>query len=161
MSRETSTALDAKDWQILQALQANARLSVVELAEKVSLSASPCWRRVRLLEQRGFIIGYHARLSRQQLGLSVHGFVSVRLENHSPRTAAAFERQVTAIAEVITCHNVSGGYDYQLEVFAADHEAFSKLVRERIGSLTGVKDLYTSICLKEVKPNAGLALPAR
>jgi DNA-binding Lrp family transcriptional regulator len=112
---------------------------------------------VQLLERGGFILGYHARLERRQLGLSVHGFVSLRMENHTPRTAASFERQVVALPEVIACQNLSGQYDYQLELVAADHEAFARLVREKIRSLPGVKDIYTSFTLKEVK--TGGALP--
>ncbi|SCK30956.1 Lrp/AsnC family transcriptional regulator, leucine-responsive regulatory protein [Variovorax sp. HW608] len=154
---ESERDLDRTDRLILEALQANARLTMAELAEKVSLSQSPCWRRVQLLERGGFILGYHARLERRQLGLSVHGFVSLRMEDHTPRTAASFERQVVALPEVIACQNLSGQYDYQLELVAADHEAFARLVREKIRSLPGVKDIYTSFTLKEVK--TGGALP--
>ena len=159
MSYESARDLDAIDRRILEALQADARLTMAQLAEKVSLSASPCWRRVQLLERAGFILGYHARLSRRQLGLGVHGFVSLRMENHTPRVAAAFERQVVALPQVIACWNLSGQYDYQLEVVAADHDAFARLVREKIRSLPGVKDISTSFTLEEVK--GGDTLPVQ
>lgn len=157
MNQDTSRELDAIDRRILDALQADGRLTMAQLAEKVSLSPSPCWRRVQMLERAGFILGYHARLDRRRLGLGVHGFVALRMENHTPRTAASFERQVVALPEVIACQNLSGQYDYQLEVVAADHEAFARLVREKIRSLPGVKDIYTSFTLNEVK--RGGALP--
>ena len=156
MTLDSARDLDRIDRQILEALQANARLTVAELAEKVSLSASPCWRRVQLLERGGFILGYHAQLDRNRLGLGVHGFVNLRMEDHTPRTAASFERQVVALPEVIACQNLSGQYDYQLELVAHDHEAFARLVREKIRALPGVKDIYTSFTLKEVKLGGGL-----
>jgi DNA-binding Lrp family transcriptional regulator len=159
MPSDTPRDLDRIDRQLLEALQANARLTVAELAEKVSLSPSPCWRRVQLLERAGLILGYHARLDRRRLGLGVHGFVSLRMENHTPKTAASFERQVVALPEVIACQNLSGQYDYQLEIVAEDHEAFARLVRETVRMLPGVKDIYTCFTLKDVK--SGGALPIR
>ncbi|MCB6185155.1 Lrp/AsnC family transcriptional regulator [Leeia sp. TBRC 13508] len=156
MSYKTVGDLDRIDLQILETLQANGRLTMAELAEKVSLSQSPCWRRVQQLEQAGFIEGYHARLSRKLLGLGVHGFVNLRMKDHSPATAAAFERQIVALAGAISCQNLSGGYDYQIELVAADHEAFAKLVRE-IRSVAGVSEVYTSFTLHEIK--SGGALP--
>ena len=158
MATDSPRKLDRIDRQILAALQANARLTMAELAEKVSLSQSPCWRRVQLLEQSGYITGYHARLDRARLGLGVHGFVSLRVEDHTPRTTASFERQVVALAEVVSCQNLSGQYDYQVELVAADHEAFAKLVREKIRALPGVKDIYTCFTLKEVKTGGAVPL---
>lgn len=158
MSYDSARDLDAIDRRILEALQANGRLTMAELADKVSLSPSPCWRRVQLLERAGFIAGYHARLDRRLLGLGVHGFVALRMENHTARIAASFERQVVGLPEVIACQNLSGEYDYQLEVVAADLEAFAQLVREKIRSLPGVKDIHTSFTLKEVKSAGALPL---
>jgi DNA-binding Lrp family transcriptional regulator len=114
---------------------------------------------VQLLEKAGYIVGYHARLDRRRLGLSAHGFVSLRMENHTPKVAASFERQVVALPEVIACQNLSGQFDYQLEVVAEDHEAFARLVREKIRMLPGVKEIYTCFTLGEVK--SGGALPLR
>ncbi|RQR33320.1 Lrp/AsnC family transcriptional regulator [Burkholderia sp. Bp9142] len=128
----------------------DGRLTIAELAEKVSLSQSPCWRRVQLLEQAGFIQGYHARLNRKLLGLGVHGFVSLRMKGHSLPTAAAFERAVIAMTRAVSCQNFSGGYDYQIELVAADHESFARLVRE-IRAFPGVADVYTSFTLQKVK----------
>lgn len=159
MTDETPRELDRIDRQILRELQADARLTMAELAERVALSPSPCWRRVQLLERGGHIAGYHARLDRRRLGLGVHGFVSLRMENHTQKMAESFERQVVALAEVLACQNLSGQYDYQLELVAADHEAFARLVREKIRSLPGVKDISTSFTLKEVKAGGALPVP--
>ncbi len=143
--------LDPTDRQLLEALQEDARTTVAELAQRVSLSASPCWRRVRQLEEAGVIEGYHAHLSRQKLGYGVTGFVHLQMANHMPDIMSAFEREVVALPQVLSCHNLSGHYDYLIEAIAPDLESFSQLVRVKIRSLPGVKEISTSFSLKEVK----------
>jgi DNA-binding Lrp family transcriptional regulator len=147
----TATPLDSTDRQLLEALQQDARTTVAELAQRVSLSPSPCWRRVRQLEESGVIAGYHARLSRDKLGYGVTGFVHLQMNNHMPDAMAAFEREVVALPQVLSCHNLSGRYDYLIEAIAPDLESFSQLVRVKIRSLPGVKEISTSFSLKEVK----------
>ena len=122
-------SLDATDRQLLDALQRDARQTIAELAQTVSLSASPCWRRVKQLEESGVIEGYHARLNRHQLGYGVTGFVHLQMDTHTPDVMAAFEREVVALPQVLSCHNLSGRYDYLIEAIAPDLEAFSLLVR--------------------------------
>ena len=143
--------LDSTDQRLLQALQQDARTTMAELAQQVSLSPSPCWRRVRQLEETGVIEGYHAHLSRQKLGYGVTGFVHLQMDNHMPEIMAAFEREVVALPQVLSCHNLSGRYDYLIEAIAPDLESFSQLVRVKIRSLPGVKEISTSFSLKEVK----------
>ena len=159
MSNERAPRLDATDKKILEALQQDGRLTAGALGEKVSLSASPTWRRVQLLEEAGVIAGYSARLNRHRLGLGVHGFVYIRTQDHTPRTTAAFERQVAALPEILACHNLSGHFDYQLELVERDHEAFAALVRDRIRPLPGVKDIQTTFSLKEIKGYGPLPIP--
>ena len=146
-----SDSLDNTDRKLLDALQHDARQTVADLAQLVSLSPSPCWRRVRQLEEAGVIEGYHAQLSRAKLGYGVTGFVHLQMDNHSPDIMAAFEREVVALPQVLSCHNLSGRYDYQIEAIAPDLESFSQLVRVKIRSLPGVKEISTSFSLKEVK----------
>lgn len=142
---------DATDKKILQELQHDGRQSIAELAEKVNLSASPCWRRVKQLEESGIVSSYGARLDRRKLGYGVTGFIQIQLEHHSPDSTTAFEREIVAIAQVIACHNLSGKYDYMLEVIARDLEEFSNLLRNQIRSIKGVKEISTSFSLREVK----------
>ncbi len=149
-------ALDAIDRQLLAVLQNDGRATVGELAEAVSLSPSPCWRRVKNLEESGLIEGYQARLSRQRLGFGVTGFVQLQMENHTPGAAEAFEREVVALKQVLSCHNLSGRYDYQLEVVARDLESFADYLRNRIRALPGVREISTSFLLKEVKRSLSL-----
>ncbi|AOW11744.1 AsnC family transcriptional regulator [Hydrogenophaga crassostreae] len=142
---------DAIDRQLLTALQKNGRTTVGELAELVSLSQSPCWRRVRQLEDSGIIAGYHARLDRKLLGYGVLGFVHLAMADHTLEKADAFEREVVALPQILSCHNLSGRFDYQLEVVARDLEAFAEFVRNNIRGLPGVREISTSFSLKEVK----------
>ena len=142
---------DSIDQAILLALQRDARQTMAELAEQVSLSQSPCWRRVRHLEQSGVIQGYHASLSRKHLGYGVTGFIHLQMQNHTPEVTAAFEREVVALPQVVSCHNLSGNYDFLIEAVEVDLESFSALVRNKIRSLPGVKEIATSFSLKEVK----------
>lgn len=147
---------DPTDQAILLALQRDARQTMAELAEQVSLSQSPCWRRVRQLEESGVIEGYQARLSRKHLGYGVTGFIHLQMQNHTAEIAAAFEREVVALPQVVACHNLSGHYDYLIEAIATDLEAFSALVRNKIRCLPGVKEIATSFSLKEVKAAGSL-----
>jgi Lrp/AsnC family leucine-responsive transcriptional regulator len=152
----TDVKLDAIDRQLLLALQENGRTTMGELAEAVHLSPSPCWRRVKQFEESGLIAGYHAHLSRRKLGFGVTGFVHLQMENHTPEAAAAFEREVVALPQVLSCHNLSGHYDYQLEVVGKDLEAFAEYVRTRIRALPGVREISTSFSLKELKSSTAL-----
>lgn len=142
---------DLTDKKILRALQHDARQTMAELAEQVSLSQSPCWRRVRQLEESGVIEGYHAHLNRLRLGFGITGYIHIQMENHTPERIVAFEREVSAISQIVCCLNLSGHYDYMLEVIAADLEAFSHLVHNQVRCLPGVKEISTSFVMKEVK----------
>ena len=146
------TALDRIDKALLAALQVNARLTVAELAESVSLTTSPCWRRVKILEESGIITGYQAVLSPKELGYGVTAFVSVMMESHSQEVARKFEQRLLEIPEIIACHNISGRYDFLLEVVAKDLESFGEFAREVLQALPAVKEIYSSFSYKSVKP---------
>ena len=134
--------LDRIDRRLLALLQDDARLTVAELAERVSLSTSPCWRRIRRLEQAGYIAGYHARLSPEKLGFGITAFVSVVMGSHTRDVARAFEAAVQDIPQVIACHNVSGEYDFLLEVVASDLAAYGEFARSVLQALPGVRELH-------------------
>ena len=144
--------LDRTDKALLAALQSNARLTVAELAETVSLTTSPCWRRVKMLEESGLISGYQAIISPKQLGFGVTAFVSVMMESHSKKTARRFEQRLLEIPEIVACHNISGRYDFLLEVVAKDLDAFGEFAREVLQTLPAVKEIYSSFSFKSVKP---------
>ena len=150
--------LDRTDRRLLAALQEDARLTVAELAERVSLSTSPCWRRVRRLEQAGYIEGYHAHLSAAKLGYGITAFVSVVMGSHTQEVARAFEATVQDIPQVVACHNVSGEYDFLLEVVATDLAAYGEFARNVLQGLPGVRELHSSFSLMSIKARRRLPL---
>jgi Lrp/AsnC family leucine-responsive transcriptional regulator len=150
--------LDRFDLSILRELQADARLTNAELASRVGLSAAPCWRRVRALEEGGFILGYHASLNRQKLGLGVMAFVRLDAERNSASALRELEEAVKALPEVISCHYISGTGTFELQVVAEDLDSFSRFALQRLAAIAQVKDLHTSFSLGEVKSGAGLPL---
>ncbi len=151
--------LDRTDKALLTALQSNARLTVAELAEHVSLTTSPCWRRIKMLEENGAIEGYQAILSPQKLGYGVTAFVSVMMDSHTKNLARDFENRLLEIPEIVACHNVSGRYDFLLEVLAKDLESFGEFARETLQTLPGVKEIYSSFSFKAVKQSRVIPVP--
>ncbi len=149
--------LDKFDLAILMELQADARLTNAELAQRVGLSAAPCWRRVRALEEAGFIRGYRAEIDRHKIGLGVLAFVRLDAERNTGDLTRAMEEAIRRIPEVVSCHYISGTGTFELQVVAPDLARFSQFAREVLLNLPNVKDMHTSFSLGEVK--AGGALP--
>ncbi len=149
--------LDRYDVAILAELQRDARLTNAELANRIGLSAAPTWRRVRWLEEQGYITGYRAELDRRKLGLGVLAFVRVDAERNNADATRQLETALRALPEVIACHYISGSGTFELQVMATDLDAFSRFALDRLMGLPHVKDIHTSFSLGEVK--AGAALP--
>jgi DNA-binding Lrp family transcriptional regulator len=150
--------LDKFDLAILQHLQADGRLTNAELAQRVGLSPAPCWRRVRALEQAGYITGYRAVLDRRKIGLGVLAFVRLDAERNTGDATRALEEAIRQLPEVISCHYISGAGTFELEVVAPDLDSFSRLALQRLINLPNVKDLHTSFSLGEVKTAGALPL---
>ena len=148
--------LDRPEKAIITALQAHGRMSNVELAEEVGLSESPCYRRVRALEEAGVIEGYSARINQRSLGLQVTAFVLVTLEKQSDRQQKAFLAQVEAEEHIVECHATSGSHDFLLKVVARSMDHFSELCMERILKFAGVKNIESNFSLKAVKDSGFL-----
>lgn len=155
----SNRAIDATDRRILDALQENARLSHVELSERVHLSASQCHRRLRKLEEDGVIEGYGARLNPEQVGLGVTAFVSVSLGQHGENPAERFAEAIAAIPEVLECFSVTGESDYLLRVIAPDLKSFSEFLMHRLMAVPGVTGVKSSIALECLKRSSALPLP--
>jgi Lrp/AsnC family transcriptional regulator, leucine-responsive regulatory protein len=150
------TELDAVDRDILRHLQADGRLTNVELAKRVRLSPSPCLRRVKSLEDRGYIRGYTALLDRGKVGRALHVVVMVSLTSQRQETLEAFERGVSRLDDVLECHLVAGESDYLLTVAATDLESYQRFFTECLGELPGVASLRTLISMKTVKSTTAL-----
>lgn len=155
----TPNRLDRTDCALLEALQENGRLTVAELGERVSLTSSPCWRRIKRLEELGLVRGYRAILSPEHLGYGVTAFVNVMMGDHAQRVLRQFEQRLSEIPEIISCHHVSGRYDFLLEVVAVDLKSFGEFARNVLQSLPGVKEIYSSFSLSAVKDERILPLP--
>jgi DNA-binding Lrp family transcriptional regulator len=150
-------ALDRYDVAILGELQRDARLTNAELAARIGLSAAPTWRRVKWLEEQGYITGYRAEIDRRRIGLGVLAFVRVDAERNNAEATRVLEDRIRALPEVISCHYISGSGTFELQVMATDLDAYSRWSMDTLFRLPNVKDLHTSFSLGEVK--AGAALP--
>ena len=150
--------LDKFDWAILNELQTNGRLTNAELAQRVGLSAAPCWRRVRALEESGVIQGYRAEIDRQKVGLDVLAFVRLDAERNRGDVTRQLEEAIRKIPEVISCHYISGTGTFELQVVSKDLNTFSQFARDVLLNLPNVKDLHTSFSLGEVKAAGALPL---
>lgn len=148
--------LDKTDLAILRELQADGRLSNAKLAEKLTLSETPCWRRLKRLEADGFIEGYQANLSRKKLGYGVVAFVQVTLGNHAGEAPLQFEKLVASMPEILSCHNVTGDCDYMLQIVASDLDAYGVFVRDQLRKLPGVTSIRSNLSLQEVKSSTAL-----
>ena len=152
--------MDRTDLRILETLQGDGRLSNIELAEKVSLSASPCLRRVRALEEAGIIAGYRAVLDARKLGLSLMALIGISMDQHTPERFANLETAITDIPEVLECLLITGQQsDYQLKVVVRDMDGYQDLLLNKITRITGVTGVHTSFVLRKVIERTSLPLP--
>jgi Lrp/AsnC family transcriptional regulator, leucine-responsive regulatory protein len=152
------TTLEPIDVRILEALQVDGRMTNQALAEVVGLSASPCWRRVRQLEETGVVRGYRADLDRRRLGLGVLAFIRVKIDSHNQAEAEEFARSVARLREVVACYSVAGDADFLMQVVAADLDAYADFAMNVVRRLPRIKEMQTTVVLKEIKPFEGFPL---
>jgi Lrp/AsnC family leucine-responsive transcriptional regulator len=151
--------LDRSDRQILDALQHNGGLSNLELAERVGLSASPCSRRVKALEDAGIIIGRTTQLNQKALGLDLTIIIQISMDRHTPERFENFERTVSAFAEVQLCYLVTGQEaDYLLKVVVPDMDAYQQFLLNKITRIDGVSGVHSSFVMRKVRDTSALPL---
>ena len=151
-------ALDGIDRRILGVLQNNARIPNVDLADKVGVSASPCWRRVREMEERGVISRYVTLVEPAALGLQVSVFVQVTLEKQIEGALEIFEAAVRLRPEVMECYLMTGDADYYLRVVVADLPAYERFLMDHLTRVPGIANIRSSFALKQVKYTTALPL---
>ncbi len=151
------TTLDEIDKKIIAALQAEGRLPIVELADRVGLSPTPCQRRVKRLEEEGVIGRYAALVSPNAMGFGLQALVEVTLEDHSEKTVEAFEAAVRARTEVVACYAVTGDMDFLLHVFAPDLASFSDFALKALLRMPGVKGSRSSFIMQAIKSDLAWA----
>ncbi|NCP10387.1 MAG: Lrp/AsnC family transcriptional regulator [Sphingomonadales bacterium] len=146
---------DEIDLSILRELQDNGRMTNVELAQKVGLTAPPCLRRVRSLEKSGAITGYHADLDGAALGYAITVFAMVSLSTQAESALTAFEDHVADIPEVRECHMLNGEIDFLLKIVAPDLHSFQQLLTSKLTSAPNVESVKTSLTIRRSKCEAG------
>ncbi|MCY3811026.1 MAG: Lrp/AsnC family transcriptional regulator [Gammaproteobacteria bacterium] len=151
--------MDTIDRRILSELQDNADLPMQELGDRVGLSHTPCWRRVKRLEERGIVKRRVALLDAEQLDLAVNVFVNVSLRRHQENALNRFETAVQDVPEVVECYSVSGETDFLLRVVVADVTAYERLVKATLVHLPEVGNLTSTFALRQVKYTTALPLP--
>jgi Lrp/AsnC family leucine-responsive transcriptional regulator len=143
--------LDKTDLRILEVLQRDGRTSVVDLADQIGLSATPCARRIKLLESAGLIQGYAAIVDPKKVGHSIQAIVQVKLEQHTDEIVERFTRTVTERPEVLACYSMTGEMDFVLHIVVRDIEALSEFTLKRLLRIRGVRDVRSSIVLETLK----------
>jgi Lrp/AsnC family leucine-responsive transcriptional regulator len=150
--------LDAIDCRIIATLQADGRLSNVDLADHVGLSPSPCLRRVKRLERDGYIEAYRAVLRRNHVGLGLTVFIGVKIGGHADERADRLQETFIAMPEIVACHMVSGEVDYLLEVVVPDLEHYQRFLLGKLLALPIIKEVRSNIAIQTVKAAAPLPL---
>lgn len=153
-----SDVLDPVDSRILDLIQLDAGLSVAEIAERVGLSSSPCWRRIKRLEDDGILQRRVAILDREKLGLGFEVYCTVKLSLPTKENLDQFERAVTGWPEVVQCATVTGAADYELRIVTRDMHTFDHFLRERILSLGLVSNIESRIVIRSVKNTTAVPL---
>ena len=143
--------MESTDRKILKVLQGNARASLQEVGQAVGLSPSPCWGRIRKMEETGVIEGYTVRLNPPALGLHDTVLVQVTLDSHSDNTLEKFGETLASIPEVMEAYLVSGDYDYLLRIAVRDTRDYERLLRERLYKIKGIRHSKSSFVLRTLK----------
>lgn len=151
--------LDHYDLQILRVLQQDGRISNQDLAERISLTPSPCLRRLHAMEEAGLITGYRAVLDAKKLGLSLMALILISLDQHTPERLINFEAKIVEIPEVLECLLITGqDADYQLKVVVKDMDAYQELLLNRITRIKGVTGVHSSFVLRRAVDKTALPL---
>lgn len=157
---KTSPNLDAIDKKILELLQRDATVPVAEIAERVGLSGSTCWRRINLLEEAGVIRARTALLDAKALGLEVTVFANVKLSAHGRRSLSEFEEAIAVFPEVTECYTMSGEIDFLLRIVTKDIAAYELFLRATLLQMPSVQEVHSHIALSQVKYTTELPLTA-
>jgi Lrp/AsnC family leucine-responsive transcriptional regulator len=154
----TNPSLDKQSLKILRELQANSRIPSAELAERVAMSTSPCWRRQKELEETGVIERYVALVDRRKVGLPVCCFLHISLTGHTEGTVKTFEEAMNLRPEVLECYEVTGSFDYLVKLVFASMDGYHDFLHNVLVKLPGISQVNTSVALREVKYDTALPI---
>lgn len=144
--------IDRVDEKILKVLQQDSRTTNQQLSEQIGVSASPCWRRVKRLEEEKIIKGYGVLLDRRKLNLGVMVFIRVSIDSHIEVEAKKFEEKVLELENVVACYSIGGDADFLLQVVSTDLDTYADFSMSIIRRLPGIKEMQSMFILKEIKP---------
>ncbi|MGF1704824.1 Lrp/AsnC family transcriptional regulator [Enterovibrio baiacu] len=150
--------LDGIDKKILDELQIEGRLTNQELSDRISLSPSPCLRRVRALEKKGIITGYHAHVDQDMCGLAINVFVSVKLEKPTEENMRKFESLINHMDEVLECYLMTGTHDYLLHVVSESLKTYERFIRRELTPLPNIAAIESSFAFGQIKKRSRLPL---
>ncbi len=142
---------DIYDIAILREVQINAKITVKDLSEKINLSPTPTFERLKKLEKEGYITGYHAKLDIKKLGLSLMVMCNVSLKNHQKDIIEKFQEEIIRFDEVKECYHIAGMYDYLLKIVVKDMDAYQHFVSKKLASLENIGNVQSSFVMIELK----------
>jgi Lrp/AsnC family transcriptional regulator len=158
MSTDGNTPLDARDIQILELLQRDAGLTSADIAKRLHLSQSPCWRRINRIEQLGLIRRRVALLDREKLGMEVVVFATISLSAHGRTQLQAFEAAISDHPEVVECYTMTGAWDYMLKIVVRDVRHYERFIREYLLAMPEIREMHSHIAVTEIKNSTELPL---
>lgn len=158
MSTDTELPLDARDIQILELLQRDAGLTGADIAKRLHLSQSPCWRRINRIEQAGLIQRRVALLDREKLGMEVVVFATISLSAHGRTQVQTFEEEIAQHPEVVECYTMAGAWDYMLKIVTRDVRHYERFIRERLLAMPAIREMHSHIAVTEIKNSTELPL---
>ncbi|PVZ11396.1 MULTISPECIES: Lrp/AsnC family transcriptional regulator [unclassified Pseudomonas] len=148
--KRKSNALDSVDLQILSIMQSDCRTTLSKLSEKIALSETPCWRRLKRLEDDGYIKRYQAILDKHVLGFDITAFIQLSVDSHTPECTRELEQRLIASPEVMALYNVTGDFDFMIQIVCPTMEIYSQFVELTLRSLKCIKQIKTSVSLREI-----------
>jgi Lrp/AsnC family leucine-responsive transcriptional regulator len=152
--------LDRQDVVLLTELQRDSHQTVQQLAERIGLSSTPCWKRIKEMEGNGIIVGYTALIDREKVGLALCVIAEVNLTRHNEDVVVQFEKEVAHCPQIVSCYSTTGQADYVLKVLMPDIKAYERFLHETVFKLPGVTHVRSSVVLKEVKADTRLPIEA-
>lgn len=144
--------------KILEALQEDSRLTVQQISERVGLSTTPCWKRIKEMEAQGVITGYTVQVDRKKVGLNLMVMAEINLAQHTEKTVSEFENAISTTPQIVRCYSTTGQSDYVLVIMASDIEAYEQFLMRTLFKLPAVSHVRSSIVLREIKPAGHLPL---
>jgi DNA-binding Lrp family transcriptional regulator len=150
--------LDRFDVALLEQLQSDSRQTVQQLADRIGLSSTPCWKRMKDLESSGVIRGYSALVDREKVGLALCVLAEVNLARHSESDVRLFEQQVLECPQIVSCYSTTGEADYLLKVLVKDIKDYETFLHETAFKMAGVDHIRSSVVLNEIKSEIKLPL---